>query len=64
MDTSSTFGERSLAAGAFGSDVKQLQRILKIKGVYTGEPDGTLGESTAVAVAAYNAAQGLSGGRW
>ncbi len=63
VDTSSTFGERSLAAGAFGSDVKQLQRILKIKGVYDGEPDGTLGESTAVAVAAYNAAQGLSGGR-
>jgi lipoprotein-anchoring transpeptidase ErfK/SrfK len=62
VDTSSMFGERMLGKGAIGADVKQLQRILKIKGTYEGEPDGTFGETTAAAVAAYNAAQGLSGG--
>jgi lipoprotein-anchoring transpeptidase ErfK/SrfK len=62
VDTSSVFGARTLKAGAQGEDVKQLQRILKIKGVYTGDVDGTLGESTAVAVAAFNSQCGLPAG--
>jgi hypothetical protein len=41
VDTSSVFGEKTLGAGAIGADVKQLQRILKIKGAYDGDPHGT-----------------------
>jgi len=65
VDTSSMFGERSLKSGAQGSDVKQLQRILKIKGVYTysGDPSGILDEVTAAAVAAFNEQNGLLGGQ-
>jgi lipoprotein-anchoring transpeptidase ErfK/SrfK len=62
VDTSSTFGARTLKSGAMGSDVQQLQRILAIKGVYTGTPDGTYGESTAAAVEAFNQKNGLDGG--
>jgi lipoprotein-anchoring transpeptidase ErfK/SrfK len=62
VDTSSVFGERSLKAGAIGADVKQLQRILKLKGVYDGSPTGDFDEATAAAVAAYNAQQALDGG--
>ena len=62
VDTSSLFGTRTLKTGAQGEDVKQLQRILKIKGVYTGDIDGTLGESTAAAVAAFNSQRGLPAG--
>ena len=61
VDTSSVFGARTLKLGAQGEDVKQLQRILKIKGVYTGDVDGFLGESTAVAVAGFNSQRGLAG---
>jgi lipoprotein-anchoring transpeptidase ErfK/SrfK len=65
VDTSSTFGECSLKSGAQGSDVKQLQRILKIKGVYTyaGDPSGILDEETAAAVALFNESNGLPGGQ-
>ncbi len=62
VDTSSTFGARTLKAGALGADVAQLQRILAIKGAYAGKPDGDYGEGTAAAVAAFNAEQGLDGG--
>ena len=62
VDTSSVFGARALKAGAQGEDVKQLQRILKIKGAYAGDPTGTLDESTAAAVAAFNSQHGLAGG--
>jgi lipoprotein-anchoring transpeptidase ErfK/SrfK len=62
VDTSSVFGTRTLKTGAVGADVQQLQRILALKGTYTGKPDGTYGESTAQAVAAFNAAQGIDGG--
>ena len=62
VDTSSTFGSRTLKTGAVGGDVQQLQRILAIKGAYAGEPDGTSGESTAVAVEAFNAEHGIDGG--
>ncbi len=62
VDTSSTFGARTLKAGALGADVAQLQRILAIKGAYAGKPDGDYGEGTAAAVAAFNAGQGLEGG--
>ncbi len=62
VDTSSTFGQRTLKTGAIGGDVQQLQRILVIKGVYAGKPDGEFGEGTAAAVAAFNAQQALDGG--
>jgi len=62
VDTSSTFGARTLKSGAVGGDVAQLQRILAIKGAYGGEPDGDYGESTAASVAAFNAEHGLDGG--
>jgi lipoprotein-anchoring transpeptidase ErfK/SrfK len=62
VDTSSVFGARTLKTGAQGEDVKQLQRILKIKKVYAGDPTGTLDESTAAAVAAFNSQHGLAGG--
>lgn len=62
VDTSSTFGARTMKTGAVGGDVAQLQRILAIKGAYTGKPDGTYGEGTAAAVEAFNAANGLEGG--
>jgi lipoprotein-anchoring transpeptidase ErfK/SrfK len=61
VDTSSVFGEKTLGAGAIGADVKQLQRILKIKGAYDGDPHGTFDEATAKAVEAFNNAQGLVG---
>ena len=62
VDTSSVFGARALKAGAQGEDVRQLQRILKIKGAYAGDSTGTLDESTAAAVAVFNSQQGLAGG--
>lgn len=62
VDTSAIFGTCALKAGAVGEDVKQLQRILKIKGAYAGEPTGVLDESTAVAVAAFNSRYGVTGG--
>ena len=62
VDTSAVFGVRALKTGAQGEDVKQLQRILKIKGAYAGEPTGTLDESTATAVLGFNTEHGLSGG--
>lgn len=62
VDTSSTFGARPLKSGAEGEDVKQLQRILKLKGVYQGDPTGTLDDDTATAVAAFNSQNGLTGG--
>lgn len=63
VDTSAVFGARTLKTGAEGEDVKQLQRILKIKGAYAGEPTGLLDEATAVAAAAFNTQHGLSGGQ-
>ena len=63
VDTSSTFGARTLKTGAVGGDVQQLQRILAIKGAYEGKADGIYGESTAAAVAAFNAEQDLEGGQ-
>ncbi len=62
VDTSSVFGSRTLKAGAIGEDVKQLQRILKIKGAYDGDPTGLLDESTAAAVAVFNAQHDIAGG--
>ena len=62
VDTSNIFGARTLKTGAQGEDVNQLQRILKIKGAYAGDPTGTLDESTAAAVAAFNGQHGLAGG--
>jgi lipoprotein-anchoring transpeptidase ErfK/SrfK len=62
VDTSSMFGARTMKTGAQGEDVKQLQRILKIKGFYSGDPTGTLDDSTAAAVAAFNSQRGLAGG--
>jgi lipoprotein-anchoring transpeptidase ErfK/SrfK len=61
VDTSSIFGARTLTKGAEGEDVKQLQRILKIKGVYPGDPTGLLDDATATAVAAFNSQQGIGG---
>ncbi len=41
VDTSAVLGARTLKTGALGEDVKQLQRILKIKGVYDGRAHGS-----------------------
>ena len=62
VDTSSTFGARPMTTGAVGADVQQLQRILAVKGVYTGKADGTYGDTTAAAVQVFNEKNGLSGG--
>lgn len=61
IDSSSSFGTRTMAAGAVGNDVKQLQALLKRKGFYTGGTSGIYDEATAEAVAGYNAAHGLTG---
>lgn len=62
VDTSAVFGNRTLKIGALGEDVKQLQRILKIKGVYAGDPTGLLDDVTAAAVATFNSQYGIAGG--
>ncbi len=62
VDTSSTFGARTMKAGAQGDDVKQLQRILKIKGAYDGDPTGMFDSATEEAVEAFNSQHGVAAG--
>ncbi len=63
VDSTSSFGSRPMTLGAIGSDVDQLQDILRRKGFYEGKPNGTYDDTTAEAVAAYNAKHGLDGGQ-
>jgi lipoprotein-anchoring transpeptidase ErfK/SrfK len=63
VDTTGTFGQRTLKTGAIGADVAQLQRILAIKGTYAGKADGQFGPATAAAVQAFNTQHGLDGGQ-
>ena len=59
VDSSSSFGLRTISLGAVGNDVSQLQGLLSRKGFYEGKTTGTYDEATANAVAAYNAEHGL-----
>ena len=45
--------------GAYGSNVKRLQEALSLLGYYNGDTNGSFGESTSVAVAAFQADSGL-----
>lgn len=62
VDSSSTFGDRPMGEGAVGNDVAQLQRALARKGFYEGDATAVYDDLTSNAVAAYNAAHGLTVG--
>ena len=49
-------GSRKLSEGMTGTDVTQLQTLLKERGFFTGIPDGSFGASTRQAVMAYQGA--------
>lgn len=55
----STFGTRPLGLGASGSDVRELQRMLQIRGFRPGALDGVYGRHTQEAVKAYQRSVGL-----
>jgi len=59
VDSSSRFGEKELAAGAVGEDVKTLQRVLAARGAYAGKATGKFDEATAAAVVKYKQDRGL-----
>lgn len=46
-------GFRILAAGDSGSDVYEVQKIMKVKGYYPGNPDGKFGEGMKAYVIKY-----------
>jgi lipoprotein-anchoring transpeptidase ErfK/SrfK len=60
VNTTETFGQVEMIAGAVGQDVKELQQVLEQKGFYQGSPTGVFDASTAQAVTAYRQSQGLS----
>ncbi|MGI5939474.1 MAG: L,D-transpeptidase family protein [Thermoleophilia bacterium] len=62
VDSTDSFGTRTMTSGATGADVTQLQKLLTRKGFYTGKATGVYDKATTDAVAAFNAARGLSGG--
>ena len=51
--------ETTLRSGSTGSKVETLQKILKLKGYYSGEIDGVYGSGVVSAVKAFQKAQGL-----
>lgn len=62
VDSSGSFGAKTMRIGAVGTDVVQLQRLLIAEGLLQGSADGVYGPVTAAAVLAYNRERGLAGG--
>ena len=60
VDSTSVFGLRELGPGALGRDVSDLQRVLKRKGVYQGDPTSVFDERTEAAVVAFKEARKIS----
>ncbi len=59
VDSTETFGAREMGLGARGRDVKELQKVLARKGLFTGDPSGLFDEPTAAALVGYKSGKGL-----
>jgi len=60
VDSTEQFGERPLAAGARGQDVKDFQKALAAKGFYKGPQTGSFDTKTADGLVAFKNARGIS----
>lgn len=56
-DTTYSFSPEQVSLGSTGKSVELLQKILKSRGFYTGEIDGSYGSGTHAAVTAYQTAR-------